>query len=97
MSWGIEITGTKEGAAKKVAESFDKMAANYAGKEEGKDIIAAKDRILALIDACDLTTDPYGMGWNAVNVKASGSHGWTDKGLTTASMQINVTRVVLAL
>ena len=97
MSWGIEITGTKEGASKKVAESFDKMAANYAGKEEGKDILAAKDRVLSLIEATDLTVDPYGMDWNGVYVSAGGSHGWTDKGLTSAEFRAKVTRVVLAL
>lgn len=97
MSWAIEITGTKEGAKRATSEQFDKIGTSYAGKPEGDDIAACRARVIALIDACDLTPDVYGTRWNAVVVKASGSHGWTDKGLTTASFQVSVTRTVIEL
>lgn len=100
MSWGFEITGSKDGVTKKVVERLDKLAETYAGKPEADDIVACKGRILALIEACDLSVDQYGSEWNAVIVKASGSHGWTDteaKKLSTASFQVSVTRTFLAL
>lgn len=96
MSWSIEVTGTKAGVAKYVSEELDKAAASYAGKPEADDVVAAKGRILALVEACDLTeTGPYAP--NAVQVKASGSHGWTPKGISNASLQMSVVRWRLAL
>ncbi len=96
MSWSIEVTGTKEGVKTKVAEQMDKIAAGYAGKEEGHDVLSAKDRIVALVDACDLTPESYA-NWNAVIVKANGSHSTTGKGIASASFQVQVTRTCLAL
>lgn len=96
MSWSIEITGTKEGVAKKAAEQLDKIAASYAGKEEGKDVLAVKERVLALVAACDLVSDSY-TTWNAVNVKANGSHSQTPTGILGGSFQVAVTRASLAL
>ncbi|HTQ47263.1 MAG TPA: hypothetical protein VMI75_31120 [Polyangiaceae bacterium] len=96
MSWGIEITGTKAGVAKYVAEELDKIAASYAGKPEADDVAACKGRILALVEASDLTeTGTYAP--NAVQVKANGSHGTTTKGISNASFQVSVVRWRLAL
>jgi hypothetical protein len=97
MSWGIEITGSKAGVAKKVVEQLDKIATTYQGKEEGKDVLAAKERILATIEALELGVDKHGFDWNAVIVKASGSHSVSDKGIWSATMTISVTRSSLAL
>lgn len=96
MSWSIEVTGTKAGAAKKVSEGLDKIAANYKGQEEAKDVLAAKERILSLIAAADLTSDGYA-DWNVVIVKAGGSHSVSAKGIMNASMQLSVVRSSVAL
>lgn len=96
MSWSIKLTGTKAGASKEVAAQMDKIAAQYAAKPEADDVVAAKARILALIEAADLTPDAY-TKWNALDIAASGSHSTTDKGVTSASMQLSVARVAIAL
>lgn len=96
MSWGIEITGSKEGVKKQLAAQLDKIAAGYEGKEEAKDILVAKERLSSLVDACDCTPDAY-FAWNGVVVKASGSHSINDKGVVNASMNLSVTRTNLAL
>lgn len=96
MSWSIEVTGTKAGVAKKVAEQLDKIALAYEGKEEAKDVLAAKERLLSLVEAMDLGSDGY-TEWNAVIVKANGSHSTMGKGLGSASMQLSVIRTSLAL
>lgn len=96
MSWGIEITGVKDAVAAKFAADMDKVAAMYVGKEEGKDIVAVKERGLALIDALAMGEE-HGYTWNAVKVSASGSHGLSGGGLTSASFRLDVTRLSLAL
>lgn len=96
MSWGIEVTGTREGVKKAVAEQLDKCAANYAGKPEADDIASCKTRALALVDALDMTPD-YGMTLNGVIVKANGSHSSNGKGVTSADFTLRVVRTVLAL
>lgn len=98
MSWSVEITGTREGVAKRFTEQMDRVSAQYPGKEEAADIVACKLRGLLLIGACDLGQDVYGNPWNAVHVKANGSHGCTGSGgLTNAGFSLFVERVVLAL
>lgn len=96
MSWGIDINGTKEGSAKFAAAELDRIAAGYAGKEEEKDILAVKERVLSLIAAMDLTKDSY-IDWNAVTVKASGSHSVNPNGLVNASFTVQVTRTSIKL
>lgn len=97
MSWSVSCQGTREKVKEEVSAQYDKLAEQYAGKPEGDDIVAAKERTLKLIDAMDLTKDSYGSDWNAVNVTASGSHGWNEKGLTNAGFSVNVIRTHLAL
>ena len=99
MSWAIDVTGTKSAVVKKVTEELDKIAAQYEGKEEAKDVLAAKERILALVAAIDLETPQVGAAAppNAIQVKANGSHALTAKGLDGARMSINVTRTHLAI
>lgn len=92
MSWSIEVMGTKAGAAAKVAAELDKTAANYAGKPEADDVLACKARILALIDAT-----VFSDGFNAIVVKANGSHYSLGTGVGSASFQVDVRRTTLAL
>lgn len=98
MSWGIEVTGTKEAVKTKLATQCERMAKVYEGKPEADDIRAFEQRATALIDALELGKDQYGaVEWNAVTVKGGGSHSTTPNGLATASMSMNVTRTSLAL
>jgi hypothetical protein len=87
MSWAISMVGTKSDVSAKAAAELDKIAANYEGKEEAKDVLAAKERILAIVEAVDLEE-----GWNAISVKATGSHSLSDKGITKAEMTIAIWR-----
>ena len=96
MSWSIEVTGTKAAAAKRVAEQLDKVAATYDGKEEAKDVLVVKERILGLVEALDLTSDGY-TDWNAVRVNANGSQSTNGKGVVSASFQVTVSRMSIAL
>jgi hypothetical protein len=97
MSWSIEVSGNKAGVAKKAAEQLDKIATSYEGKEEAKDVAAAKERILSTLEALELGPDPYGNEWNGVTVKASGSHSTGAKGVWSSSMQIAISRTSLAI
>jgi hypothetical protein len=93
MSWGYEKTGTPDALVKDVTASLDKTAETYKGKPEADDVIACKDRILALIAACDFSDG----NCNAVSVKANGSHSTSSKGIYSANFNVAVTRVSLAL
>jgi hypothetical protein len=96
VSWSIEFTGSKSGVSAAVTEALDKVAASYEGKEEAKDVLACKDRILSLIAATQLSKDGY-TDWNPVIVKASGSHTTFTDGIGAASFQVSVTRTSLKL
>lgn len=96
MSWGIKITGTRGAVKMQVSEQLGKIAEDYKGKPEGEDVLAARDRILALVDALDLTSDGY-LDWNGVDVAANGSHSTNSKGVQSATMTITVVRTALAL
>jgi len=96
MSWGYEKTGTPAAVIKDVNDSFERMAASYKDMPEGADILACRDRIVALVNGMDLTSDGY-TNPNAVLVKAGGSHSTTGKGLANASFSVQVQRVSLAL
>lgn len=98
MSWGCEFTGTKDAVVSALSTYLDKTAKGDAGKEEANDILACKDRAIALINALDLTADSY-VNWNGATVKASGSHSATRDGsvITSANFQLSVVRVALTL
>src|SRR5579859_1067045 len=98
MSWGIEVTGTKDAVKAKVVEYLDKSAASYkdSSPQECADILAAKERILSLVDALDLSADQY-TNWNGVIVKGGGSHSSTSGKVLSASFQVSVQRTSLAL
>jgi hypothetical protein len=96
VSWGIEFTGSKSGVSTAVTESLDKVAASYKGKEEAKDVLACKERILALVEATQLSKDGY-TDWNAVIVKANGSHSTYPDGIGSANFQVSVVRTSLKL
>lgn len=93
MSWVIDMTGTKSAVAIKVTEQLDRIAKNYDGKEEAKDVILAKIRILALVAAVDLPEKSP--EWNAVKVTGSGSHKLTAGGIAEAHMTISVKRTLI--
>ena len=96
MSWGIDQTGTKEGLLKSVPGAFDQAVANYAGKPEADDIVAAKERALALVSSLDLSVDGS-TDWNAATVKANGSHSMGLKGLQSANFALSVVRTSIKL
>ncbi len=93
MSWGYEKTGTPDALVKDVTAYFDKTAESYKGKPEADDVTACKERILALVAACDFSDGTA----NAVNVKANGSHSASSKGIYSADFSVRVTRVSLVL
>ena len=92
MSWFVEFRGTKEAVRKKVEAAFDQQAKTYEGKEEGKDILACKERALVLIDACVMEDFA-----NGLEFKASGSHSASSAGLMSANFSVSVTRIHLSL
>jgi hypothetical protein len=92
MSWGIEVTGTKDAVKAKVAAYIEQTAKGYDGKPEADDVLACGARIQALVDALKLDDNA-----NAVNVKAIGSHYTMPDGIGNASFSVNVTRVSLAI
>jgi hypothetical protein len=87
----------------KMAEQLDKIAKSAASqkekdKEKAKEVmLAAKERILAIVDAVDLEADADGPAWNAIQVKANGTHNLSAKGIVDARMAISVIRTRLAL
>lgn len=97
MSWGIEITGTKDAVKAKLSTECARIAASYDGKPEADDVRTFEARALALIDAIELGPTGYGGDWNAVRVKGGGSHSSGPSGLWSASMSMEVVRVSLAL
>ena len=96
MSWGYDRTGTREALLADIDAAFPKMAALYAGKPEADDITECATRAKALVAACDLSKDSY-VDWNAVTVKASGSHSAGPGGVFNASFTLSVVRTSLAL
>lgn len=97
MSWGIDYTGTKDAVIAAVNEDLERIAKGYAGKEEAKDVLAVRDRIVSLVNALELGKDGYGTLWNGAKVSANGSHSVTINGLTSASFSVAVSRVLLKL
>lgn len=99
MSWSINVTGTKSVVAKQVTEQLDRVAASYEGKEEGKDILAVKERILSIVGAMDLHIEgatkaqiERGEGEYAVIVRANGSHAWDASGIHGANFAMAIGR-----
>lgn len=97
MSWGIEHTGTKEAVIAAVVTDLDRCAVSYEGKEEASDIRSCKERIISLINACDLSVDSGNTNWNGVIVKANGSHSYNSKGVQSANFSVSVVRTCLKL
>ena len=89
MSWSVYAMGTKEAVKAKVAADLDACAKNYAGKEEEKDVLMAKERTLSAIDELGLGPTPYNKT-PGVSVKANGSR-------STYSCSINVDLMVISL
>lgn len=87
MSWSVNTGGmTREDAKRTLAQHYDSSAALYAGKEEQKDVLAVKDRVLSLIDALDLADG------DAISVTSYGSHTWSEKGVLSATFAVTVAR-----
>jgi len=95
MSWSFEHTGTREEVTQAASENLDKLAAAYDGKEEGKDLIALKERVLALVKALDVTSERPGRVHvcDDVKVKGHGSHSMGSGGLVSANFTVEVSRL----
>lgn len=89
MSWSIDVVGTKSAVVQKVTEQLDKIAANYKGKEEGKDVVAVKERILSIVEAMEVSDEPEEL---AVYVKAYGSHSLVDNKIVVANLDMRIGR-----
>lgn len=99
MSWNIMLRGTRDAVIIRLGEREKELLKLYGGKPEGDDIQVCVKRAIDLVQAMDLTTDAYG-SWNAVEVNAAGSHGWTDteaRKLLSSSFSLAVTRIHLDL
>lgn len=83
MSWSTSKMGTKAEVKDAVLADLDICAKGYAGTEEEKDILLAKERLASAIDG--FTSD-------AIQVDASGSRG---SGWFTLSLQIKGLSLVL--
>lgn len=77
MSWGTHCEGTVDEVKAKIETDFATFAGSYPpGTQEGDDIVAVKVRVLAHLDAIDLTPDTYYDG-ELVVVDVHGSHSWS--------------------
>ena len=94
MSWSVSIGGKKEEAREKIAAQFDSEAKRYEGGEEGKDVLAMKERVLALIDAIDCTPDDM-TPRPGISVSCWGSHSTVNGKISSAQASISVSRVAL--
>lgn len=93
MSWSVNRIGSKEKVREAVVVELDRAAASYAGKEEEKDVLTAKERILSAIEELDMSPDPYVAGsTSAVQVSANGSRSGY-----SATISIHVQRVALLI
>jgi len=90
MSWSVGFVGPREAAHAALLSQFASALNSYgADTEEGRDIVAARGRTFALLDALHLDE---GQG---VNVTAHGSHATWNGALSEASLHISVQRVDL--
>jgi hypothetical protein len=84
MSWSVYATGPKATVIESITSNFDTQAANYTGEREreGKDILACKERVLALIEDLDLEPNEYSPQGYEVAISCHGSHStsYTHKG-----------------
>jgi hypothetical protein len=108
MSWSIDVVGTKKDVMQKVTEQLDKVAASYDGKEEGKDVVAVKDRILSIVEAMDgdeekaaptkaeKAAPTKATEEFAIYVKANGSHAWSGDKIVVANLEMRIGRTSLA-
>lgn len=90
MSWSLDKKGTVEKVREAVIAEFDRCAAQYAGKEEEKDVLAVKERTLvALAEFAEALPSQYA---NAVSVVASGSHGvgWMSLKVDITSLRLEI-------
>lgn len=94
MSWSVYKTGTKDKVRAACEAEFDRCAKMYEGKEEERDVRAAKECALSAIDELDMSStayDPPGSTYG-VDVKANGS-----RGSYSTTIAVNVTRVQLLI
>lgn len=94
MSWSVSRSGKKDDVKALVAQDFDTAAASYPSGPEHDDILTMKDRVLALVDAVDVTPDEV-MANPGVQISAWGSHGVSDGKLWQAQISVTVSRVSL--
>lgn len=95
MSWSVSAKAARETAKEEITKQFDNQATIYAGKVEGDDIAAAKERVLKLLDAIVLGDNGYGIVNDGVQISAYGSHSVTNNGLISGSFSVSVSAVKL--
>jgi len=91
MGWNVDVTGTKAAVKRAVAERLDK-AAEFACADEASDIVYAKGKILAAVDASQCEG-----ALNGLVVKACGSQIWDTGVVCSANLNLTVQRCALAL
>jgi|HubBroStandDraft_2_1064218.scaffolds.fasta_scaffold39769_2 hypothetical protein len=89
MSWSINALGTKEEVAKIITTNANATAEGYKGKPEADDVIACRDRMLALVESLKV---PEG---EKVDAAGYGSHSTTypEGAITSASFSVTVKSV----
>lgn len=97
MSWSFSFTGTPDKVIENVGAECDRIAASYQGKPEGDDVLAVKERAIALVKALKLGKDSSGYDWNACSVTAGGSHSTTDGAILSGNFKLEVSRTHLSI
>lgn len=93
MSWFVQSIGLKDAVRKDVEQQFAKQLESYKpDTEEGKDIVACRDRCLQMIDA--IVVEEFA---NGLDVKASGSRVSSAYGGMSGSMSVTVNRIHFAI
>lgn len=94
MSWSVNAKGTREEVRAEIDKQFYNVHGYYKETPEGADILAIRERAMALIDACDLESEGWAKG-DKIEVKAHGSHSMqtTWQKPTSASFSLSVSRV----
>ena len=93
MSWSVSAKGSKDEVRATVESQFETQAKTYEGKEEGKDIAAARERVMSMLEELDLTAGvPEGGKPCLAQVSAWGSRASSWGTPTAAEFHVNVTR-----
>ena len=93
MSWSVSAKGNKDDVRATIESQFETQAKTYEGKEEGKDIASARERVMSMLEELDLSAGvPDGEPPRVAQVSAWGSRSSTWGAATCAEFHVNVTR-----